>query len=191
MKLRSEEGSRTGFTILGVAMLLGAGLVTPAARAQLMCPNSCTANVVGPRDGRHSFLDMSADSVLWPPNHKLRTITISATNTNAKECNVTITDARQDEAIDDAGSGNTSPDAANCNNSGNTSTIDLRSERTGGGTGRYYHVSFTMDDPDCPMQPTMDEAKVLVPHDQGINTVSLDEGPGAPSYEGMALSCQQ
>src|SRR5690348_10584945 len=166
-----------------------AALCATAAQAQV--GNSCTGFVDAARQGVHGSEDTSADGVFWPPNHKLRTVVISAENDQGDACNVTITDARQDEALDGEGDGNTSPDAANCSNAGNESRIDLRGERSGLGTGRYYHVTYTMDDPDAPMQPKMGEAKLLVPHDQGIVHVGtyVDEGPLFPSYSGATLSC--
>jgi len=164
-------------------MLVICYLITNPVHAQTC--NTCQATVVGPREGRHSG-DASADSILWPPNHKFRAVTISASNSNQKSCNVTITNVTQDEAVDGPGSGNTSPDATNCNNTGNTSSISLRAERTGTngteeggyGTGRYYHIDYTMDDPDCPLAKSA-TAVVLVPHDQGIAHVNtwIDEGP--------------
>ena len=172
---------------LFVSALLG--LCATAAQAQV--GNTCTGFVDAARQGVHGSEDTSADGVFWPPNHKLRTVVISAENDQGDACNVTITDARQDEALDGEGDGNTSPDAANCSNAGNESRIDLRGERSGLGTGRYYHVTYTMDDPDAPMQPKMGEAKLLVPHDQGIVHVGtyVDEGPLFPSYSGATLSC--
>jgi len=171
-------------------VLCGSVLAAGSATAQ-MTSNTCVAAVDGPREGVHSRFDGSADAVAWPPNHKLRTLRISAVNDDGDECNVTISDVRQDEALDGQGDGNTSPDAANCNNAGNDSTVDLRGERSGLGTGRYYHVIYTMDDPDAPAQPTTGDARVLVPHDQGIKKIWLDEGPLFASYEGVALSCTQ
>jgi hypothetical protein len=168
----------------GLAVLLAAG----AAQAQV-CENSCVADVQGPRQGR-DMGDSTADAVLWPPNHKLRQISISATNKGNKQCNVTITRVSQDEPAtgdESMGSGNTYPDAANCTNSGNTSYVSLRGERTGIPTsngeegftaGRYYHVDYTMEDPDCASDPATGEAKALVPHDQGKAHIGLmtDEG---------------
>jgi len=153
--------------------------------------NTCVAAVDGPREGVHSRFDGTADAVAWPPNHKLRTMRLSAVNEAGDECNVTITDARQDEPLDGMGDGSTSPDAANCSNAGNESTIDLRGERSGMGTGRYYHVAYTMEDPDAPNSPTTGDARVLVPHDQGIKKIWIDEGPLFASYEGAVLSCSQ
>jgi hypothetical protein len=161
---------------LAIAALLA--LCAGVAQAQT-CPNSCVGAVDGPRQGVHSQFDGSADSILWPPNHKLRTIEISAQNEQGNPCNVTINNVAQDEPVTGEGSGNTSPDAANCSNAGDASYVDLRGERSGLGTGRYYNVAYTMDDPDCPTMPAMDTALVLVPHDQGVAHLDtwVNEGP--------------
>ncbi|MGR9053230.1 MAG: hypothetical protein ACU84J_11325 [Gammaproteobacteria bacterium] len=155
--------------------------------------NTCTAFVDGPNQGVHTRFDGSADAVAWPPNHKLRTIEISAENDNGNACNVTITDVKQDELLDGEGDGNTRPDAANCNNAGNVSTIEVRGERSGLGTGRYYTIFYTMDDPDEPLLPAMGEALVLVPHDQGVAHLDtwVNEGPLFNSYDGAVLSCSE
>lgn len=167
-----------------LATSVAALLAASSTQAQM---NTCTAFVDGPREGVHSRFDGSAEAVLWPPNHKLREVRISAENQNGNACDVTITDVRQDEPVDGMGSGNTSPDAANCDNAGNTSTVELRGERSGMGTGRYYHVMFTMDDPDAPAMPTQDEALILVPHDQGVAHLDtwIDEGPLFSSFDGV------
>jgi hypothetical protein len=162
---------------LALAALLS--LCAGAVQAQT-CPNSCVGAVSGPHQGVHSQFDGSSDAVLWPPNHKMSTISISAVNAENDECNVTITNVAQDEPVTGEGSGSTSPDAANCSNAGNTSVVDLRRERSGVlKTGRFYNVAYTMDDPDCPIQKAMDTALVLVPHDQGLAHQNLwvNEGP--------------
>lgn len=177
----------------GVLLRLAAGctaFVSLSAAAQLQS-NTCVAAVDGPRQGVHSQFDGSADAVAWPPNHKLHTVRISAVNQDGDACNVTITDVRQDEPLNGLGDGNTSPDAANCDNSGEESTVDVRGERAGMGTGRYYHVMYTMDDPDAPGMTAMGDARILVPHDQGIKKVWVDEGPLFASYEGAALACSE
>jgi hypothetical protein len=171
-------------------MVCGGILLASGALAQT-CPNSCTPAVTGPKEGVHTKFDGSADAILWPPNHKLRTIQISAVNNDGDACDITINDVRQDELLDGPGDGSTSPDAANCSNAGNDSLIDLRAERAGSGTGRYYHVMFTMSDPDCTLFPATDDGTVLVPHDQGVAHLGLwvDEGPLAASYSGATLNC--
>ena len=121
--------------------------------------------------------------IFWPPNHKLRPVTITAENDDGDACNVTITAVQQDEPVSGPGSGNTSPDAANCDNSGNASSVDLRGERSGMGTGRYYTIAYTMEDPDYPVEDKAATATLLVPHDQGVAHLGtyVNEGPAFAS----------
>ena len=144
--------------------------------------NTCVGSVDAARQGRHTSTE-TADGIFWPPNHKLRTVTIYAENDDGDECDVTITAVQQDEAVDGPGSGNTSPDAANCDNSGNQSSVDLRGERSGLGTGRYYTIAYTMKDPDYPVQDKSGTATLLVPHDQGVAHLGtyVNEGPAFAS----------
>src|SRR5204863_678539 len=92
-----------------------------------------------------------------------------------------------------SGSGNTSPDAANCSNAGNESSVDLRGERDGTGTGRFYTITYTMHDPDFPVQDKMGTATLLVPHDQGTAHFGsyVNEGPlyGSDGTDDMSISC--
>lgn len=185
MKMTSQVLAATA-----LAVLSGAAFAQPNLPADTS--NTCTGFVEAARQGRHTAGE-SADGVFWPPNHKLRAVSISAENNDGDACNVTINDVRQDEAIDEPGSGNTSPDAANCNNAGNTSSVDLRGERAGTGTGRYYTVIYTMEDPDYPVQDKMATATLLVPHDQGVAHLGtyVNEGPLFPSYSGASLGCTE
>jgi hypothetical protein len=172
----------------GLAALLLAG----AAQAQVSTGNSCSSpQVDAPRQGRHSHADASADGVVWPPNHKFRTMKLSGSvNSNGKDCDINITGVRQDEPTNGLGSGGPKhcPDAQNINNtSSNSSAVDLRGERSGTsgedeasggmGTGRYYHVQYELDDPDS-TENKSGEALLLVPHDQGVAHMGtwVDEG---------------
>src|SRR5262245_63131401 len=85
--------------------LIGLVIMTGAASAQV-CQNTCgSPQVTAPHQGRHSA-DASADGVLWPPNHKFRTVQLSgSTNSNDKNCDINITGVRQDEATNGLGSG--------------------------------------------------------------------------------------
>jgi hypothetical protein len=177
---------------LAVVAVIALGLAG-AASAQI-CQNTCTAAISGPKQGVHTQFDTSADAILWPPNHKLDTILITAENEQGDSCDVTITSTTQDEPVTGAGSGNTSPDAANCDNScgtdANSACIDLRAERSGQlKDGRYYHVNFNMSDPDCPTTPAMDAAIVLVPHDQG-NAHLLNWVDGPQVHPSTSEACQ-
>lgn len=172
-----------------VIVAIAGSVFIPAVAQANDSPNTCTASVDGARQGVHTFDLDYASSVLWPPNHKTRTEKISATNANNKPCNVDITDARSDEAVDSEGSGKTTTDdAINCKNAGNASYVDLRGERDGGGDGRFYHLPITMDDPDSD-QPKVDDIKVLVPHDQGVKKTFTDEGATFAAYHSATLAC--
>lgn len=178
-----------------ITTLTSAGILVwlSASAALAQCENTCIAAVDGPRQGVHSRFDGTADVVVWPPNHKFATVRISGINEDGDACDVTITDVRQDEEVNGLGDGNTDVDARDCDNAGNDSTIDVRGERSGMGTGRYYHIFYDMDDPDCPLMPASGDARALVPHDQGMAHVNtwVDEGPLFASYEGLMLSCTE
>src|SRR5690349_1682079 len=73
--------------------------------------NTAVASVDAAHQGRHTSTE-TADGIFWPPNHKLRTVTIYAENDDGDECDVTITAVQQDEPVDGIGDGSTSPDAA-------------------------------------------------------------------------------
>jgi len=173
--------------------------------------NTCSPPAVAaPHQGQHSALDTSADGVLWPPNHKFRTVGLSgSTNALGHDCKIHIDAVKQDEDPRGGGSGQTYPDAQNCQNNGTSASVDLRGERSGlctstsctgttedssqgsAGDGRYYHVQYTLTDPDTMMMASgmncsdgnggteTCEAKLLVPHDQGTAHAGtwVDEGP--------------
>ena len=169
---------------LALAAISSTGL---AQNLPLDTSNTCVGSVDAARQGRHTATE-TADGVFWPPNHKLRTVTIYAENDDGDECDVTITAVQQDEPVDGVGDGSTSPDAANCDNSGNQSKVDLRGERSGLGTGRYYTIAYTMKDPDYPAQDKAATATLLVPHDQGVAHLGtyVNEGPAFDSGAGCA-----
>src|SRR4029077_14293850 len=80
---------------------------------------------------------------LWPPNHKFVPVVImGVTDATAAPITFTITGVTQDEPLIDRGDGQTCPDAAGVG----TDSALLRSERSGLGDGRVYHVSFRADD---------------------------------------------
>ena len=113
---------------------------------------------------------------LWPPNHKFVPITITGvTDPDGDPVTITIDSIHQDEPVDTFGDGSHTPDGTGVG----TSTTNVRAERSGTkkvpGNGRVYHISFTADDGKggtCSATVT-----VCVPHDQGKNTVCIDEGP--------------
>jgi subtilisin-like proprotein convertase family protein len=121
---------------------------------------------------------------LWPPNHKLDTVTIEGVvDPDGDPVTITITGISQDEETDGLGDGNTCPDAFGVG----TDTAELRAERSGLGDGRVYHIAFTADDGQggtCSGTVT-----VCVPHDQAGDDC-VDQGPLYDSTDcgGMAAS---
>ena len=111
---------------------------------------------------------------LWPPNHKLVTVTLSgATDPDGDATVVAVTTVTQDEDLDSEGDGNTEPDAARV--TGHPEQVQLRAERSGQGDGRVYRVSFLVTDGkggSC-----TGTVFVGVPHDQGhgpaVDTTSV------------------
>jgi hypothetical protein len=104
----------------------------------------------------------ASPSVLWPPNHKLKTVTVAgATDPDGDAVTVTITGVTQDEPVNGVGDGNTSPDVVT---GASADQVQLRAERSGRGDGRLYVIAYTATDPgraSCSGTVT-----VSVPHDK-------------------------
>ena len=115
---------------------------------------------------------------LWPPNHKYETVQVSNLVASASDncdasvslSSVYISRVTSDEAENGNGDGNTSNDiviAANCK------SVQLRSEREGGGNGRVYTITFKVRDVSGNVATAT--AKVTVPHSQN-GTPATDDG---------------
>ena len=124
---------------------------------------------------------------LWPPNHKLVSVSIvGVTDPDRDPLTVRATAIAQDEPVDATGDGATCPDARGVG----LDTVSLRSERSGNGDGRVYHVAFQAVDR-CNAACT-GEVTVTVPHDRSPKKTPGDGGPlydstlGAPPCQGDA-----
>lgn len=85
----------------------------------------------------------SSITKLWPPNHKLRDVTINGvTDEDGDLVTITIISIYQDEPVKGIGSGKTSPDGFGVG----SSVAKVRAERTGTEDGRVYIIGFTADD---------------------------------------------
>jgi hypothetical protein len=109
-------------------------------------------------------------STLWPPNHNLVPVSITATATDicntSPKCN--IVSVTSNEPVLGPGSGNTSPDWV-LNDPGPKVSpaklgIQLRAERAGGGAGRVYTINVLCSD--ASGNTTPGKTTVSVGHDQ-------------------------
>jgi len=111
---------------------------------------------------------------MWPPNHVYHTFQATDFVASASDnCDTTvnagsvyITTVTSDEAENGNGSGNTLNDiviASDCK------SVQLRSEREGGGDGRVYTIYFKVKDVSGNF--TTASAKVVVPQNPGLTPV--------------------
>ena len=100
-------------------------------------------------------------SVIWPPNHKMVNVRVSAKVTDT--CGTTtwkILSVSSNEAADAKGSGKTAPDWKITG----AHTLQLRAERAGNGQGRIYTITIQATDQSG--NTSEKTVRVSVPHDQ-------------------------
>jgi streptogramin lyase len=118
------------------------GMTPVTARATDLSGNtaSCSFNVTVVDNERPKIISVSANpSVLWPPNHKMVPVTVTATasdNCSTSTCN--IISVTSNEPINGLGDGDTDPDWEITGNL----TVNLRAERSGKGNGRFYTINL-------------------------------------------------
>jgi parallel beta-helix repeat protein len=106
----------------------------------------------------------ASPNVLWPPNHKMRPVTVSVSAADACDtappvCQLTA--VTSNEPVNGTGDGDTAPDWLIAGGL----TANLRAERSGNGTGRVY--TLTVDCTDAAGNGATGTATVTVPHSQG------------------------
>jgi len=121
-----------------------------------------------------------AVSELWPPNHNLTNVGLSATGCSN---NCTVSTYSDEDDVQAVGSGQFSPDETYNSSS---SMLRLRSERDGTMDGRVYLVVVKRTDGSCDCCGT-----VVVPHDRSeASTVSVDsQAEAAQSFCEMSAGC--
>ena len=87
---------------------------------------------------------MASPATLWPPNHKMRPVTVTVDATDACDPNFSceIVSVTSNEPANGIGDGNTSPDWSITG----PLTLELRAERAGPGTGRIYTITVECTD---------------------------------------------
>jgi subtilisin family serine protease len=107
---------------------------------------------------------VSADpDTLWPPNHKMQTVTVEAVASDNCDPEPTckIVSVASNEPINGNGDSNTFPDWEILEGL----NVNLRAERSGGGSGRIYTITVECED-DCG-NSSSEDTTVVVPHDMG------------------------
>lgn len=140
----------------------GTDFVVECSTFHVNAPPVCSALVASPNS-------------LWPPNHKLRLVTVTGgSDPEGGAVTTTITGVTQDEPVNGLGDGDASPDAV----LGPASNqVRLRAERSGTGDGRVYRIAVTVEDElGLTCESTV---RVAVPHDQ--DHAPVDSAP--PSFD--------
>ena len=100
--------------------------------------------------------------LLWPPNHKMRTVslTVDVVDDTDPAPTCAVLGVTSNEPIDGPGDGATSPDWEIVDET----TVRLRAERAGGGDGRIYSVE--MECSDASGNTSTGAVEVVVPHNR-------------------------
>jgi len=156
----------------GSTFPLGVDSFTCTATDTSANSNSCSSNVTVVDTTPPIIKSVAADpSTLWPPNHKLVPISITAVATDV--CDATpkcqIVSVTANEPVLGPGSGNTNPDwiisDPGPKASPATLGVQLRAERSGVLTDRVYTVNVSCSDASGNTTPGL--TTVTVSHDQG------------------------
>ncbi len=112
---------------------------------------------------RPNISNISANpSVLWPPNHKMRDVTINYTAVDNCSPVTNVLSVTSNEPINGTGDGDTAPDWVVIDDH----HVKLRAERAGNGNGRIYTIKITSTD-DCG-NVAIAYTTVLVPHNMNM-----------------------
>jgi microsomal dipeptidase-like Zn-dependent dipeptidase len=126
---------------------------------------ACTSSVTVTDTTKPVITSLSASPAsLWPPNHKMKAITVSATATDVCSSSPSvcqITGISSNEPENGLGDGDTAPDWQITG----PLTANLRAERSGTGTGRIYTLQVMCTDQQG--LSTVGATTVTVAHDQG------------------------
>jgi len=142
---------------------------------------SCNSSVVVQDVIPPVITSVSGDrTVLWPPNHKLKQITVQADVTD--DCTATtwkIISVSSNESEMGKGSGHTASDWKI--NGGHK--VKLRAERSGQGSGRIYTITVRASDEAGNLSDPK-TITVTVPHDQGKGNGNANAGNGEGKGQG-------
>lgn len=163
----------------GSVFPVGTTTVTSTATDAAGNSQSCSFTVTV-KDVTPPVITLNGQNItLWPPNHQYETVQVANLVASASDLcdpsinlgSVVIAKVTSDEPENSGGDGNTLNDiviAANCK------SVQLRSERIGGGNGRVYTITFKVTD--ASGNSSTATAKVTVPKSQN-GASAVDNGP--------------
>jgi subtilisin-like proprotein convertase family protein len=143
---------------------VGTTTVTATATRQDGSTQSCTFDItVNDTEGPPVGPVSASPNSLWPPNHKMKDVTLTY-DVGVDNCGGPVTcvvsSVTSNEPVNGDGDGNTSPDWEIVS----PTLVRLRSERSGGGTGRTYTITVRCTD--ARGNHTFRTTTVTVPHNQ-------------------------
>ena len=137
----------------------GAATFTYTAKDRVLFSNTVTVTI---GNGPPECSATVTPALIWPPNHRKVYLSLAGiTDPDGDALTIRFTGILQDEPTNTPGQGNTMQDGG-IEDDGARAWV--RAERTGGGDGRVYLVSFTATDPSG--ASCAGEVTVGVPHDQ-------------------------
>ena len=104
-------------------------------------------------------------SELWPPNHRMVHVHVEVEVIDCSSYEVFLDSVTSNEPPNSTGDGNTEPDIEGADLGTEDYDLYLRAERSGGGSGRVYTITYRVVD--AGGLETWESAFVVVPHDQG------------------------
>lgn len=173
-----------GFALAGLPPVCGNEVLEP--------PETCDDGNVVPGDGCSHICTIElpanlppdcSDAVanvveLWPPNHRLEAVHILGVRDPEQDpIAINVVAIAQDEPVLDPGSGNTCPDAGGIG----TEVALVRVERSGGGSGRTYRITFDAFDEHGGV--CRGDVFVCVRHDRGNGSECTG---GVPAFDSIA-----
>jgi hypothetical protein len=145
---------------------LGDTLVTLTVTDNNGATDSCMATVTV-TDEVQPTIDVSVSpDTLWPPNHKMREINANVTASDACDADpsIVLMSVVSNEPDNGKGDGNTINDIQGADIGIDDRSLMLRAERSGGGDGRIYTITYNAIDASGNM--ATGSAIVTVPHNK-------------------------
>lgn len=163
-----ESPSITSNYTSGHSFPVGTTTVTYTATDWAGNTSTCSFNVTVKDNTSPGITVSVSPAILWPPNHKLTTITATIRTkdncSSGSSINYVLESITSNEPDNGLGDGDTENDIQEANYNTADKTFKLRAERSGKGNGRIYTITYKATDSDGNTNTTT--ATVEVPHNR-------------------------